>query len=48
MSSAKARRFPLDLTLSSFFDYFIASSKKTFNITGDSTDPWDNPISGFI
>ena len=48
MSSAKARRSPLDLTSSSFFDDFIASSKYTLNNTGDSTEPWGNPISAFI
>ena len=48
MSTAKARRSPLDLTSSSFFDDFIASSKYTLNNTGDSTEPWGNPISALI
>ena len=48
MSSAKARRSPLDLTSSNFLDDMIASSKYTLNKTGESTDPYGNPISASI
>jgi hypothetical protein len=48
MSSAKARRSPLDLISSNFLDDMIASSKYTLNKTGESTDPYGNPISALI
>ena len=45
MSSAKARRSPLDLTSSSFLDDLIASSKYTLNNMGESTPPCTTPRS---
>lgn len=48
ISSANARRSPLDLTSSNFCDDLMASSRYTLNKIGDSTDPYGSPISASI
>jgi hypothetical protein len=48
MSSANASRSPRFLTSSSFLEDFIASSRYTLKSTGDSTEPYGNPISAVI
>ena len=48
MSSANASKSPLDRTSFNFWDDLIASSRYTLNSTGESTEPYGNPISALI
>jgi hypothetical protein len=48
MSSANASKSPLDRTSFNFYDDLIASSRYTLNSTGESTEPYGNPISALI